>query len=376
MRRLLAGTVLLVAAGSAATRASELFVSPDVPTKESAQNTTLLPGSVSRYDGSIPSYTPVLSLPGNPTVDAIHKLDRVGAWLFSLESANNLAGALPAPAEGRDVIRHDAPAALFELFFCGGAVSGAIPPTSNVDAILVDGGDAGDLWVSFDVPTTIGASTFDPADLVAYRRTGIGCAGWTLAAGNPVFNASAAGGGVPLSANVVGAAKVGPILLLTFDAPADLGPPLSTFTSNEIAAWDGVTWSVGTTLSGWPGSSVVDGLSGVGNPGDAGVLKVARSLAIPGNLDLTWGPSCSEGGTDYGIYEGKIGTWYSHVAIACTDVGHDLAETVAPGSGNRYYLVVARNGDAEGSYGRRSGAIERPVGGGACVGLQVVTPCP
>jgi hypothetical protein len=54
----------------------------------------------------------------------------------------------------------------------------------------------------------------------------------------------------------------------------------------------------------------------------------------------------------------------------------DRTETFAPGAGNRYYLVVPRNAAAEGSYGTRSGAIERPVGGGACAATQVVTPCP
>jgi hypothetical protein len=117
----------------------------------------------------------------------------------------------------------------------------------------------------------------------------------------------------------------------------------------------------------------VDGLSWVGNPGRVDTLSVSKSGA---DLVISWGGGCSDGGTDYGIYQGTLGSWYSHVAIVCTDAGADLTETFPPGAGNRYYLVVPRNAAAEGSYGTRSGAIERPAGGGACVATQVVTPCP
>lgn len=357
--------------------AVSVYLCPDVPTTEGAQGTTLGPSTISSYDGAVPSYTPVLTIPGMPAIDAIHKMDRPGDWLFSVENESDLAGALPSPAEGRDVVRYDATAATYVPFFCGGSVSGAVPNGVNVDAILLDGGDAGDLWIGFDVPAVIGPSTFDPSDLVAYRRTGPGCSGWALAAANPVFDASSAGTGVPLASNVVGAAKIGTVLLLTFDVPTDLGPPgLATFTAEEVAAWDGAAWSVSTSLAGWPRSSVAEGLSGIGNPGNVALLGVSKSTVVPGKLELSWSASCSEGATDYGIYEGAIGSWYSHVAIACTDPGADLTESITPAAGNRYYLVVARNDGAEGSYGGRSGGIERPAGTGACANVQVVTACP
>jgi hypothetical protein len=253
-------------------------------------------------------------------------------------------------------------------------VTGAVPDGSNVDAVLMSGGDAGELWVSFDVPSTIGPDTFEPADLVAYRKTGAGCAGWTIAGANPVFDASAAGTGIPLSSNVIGADKIGSLLLLTLDVPTDLGPPgPTTYTTGQVLAWSGAAWSVWETLSGWPGASGVDGLSWVGNPGRVDALSVNKSGA---SLVISWAAGCSEGGTDYGIYEGTIGSWYSHISIVCTDAGADRTETIAPGAGNRYYLVVPRNSAAEGSYGTRTAAIERPTGGGACAATQVVTSCP
>jgi hypothetical protein len=377
MRSLLAALALAVAVGPPLHATSTLYVCPDVPTTETASSTTLLPGTVSRYDASGPAYAPVFVLPGNPSIDGIHKLDASGSWLFSFEQATDLAGELTPPADGRDVVRYDGPSATYALYFCGGSVPEAIPDGSNVDAILLDGGDAGNLWVSFDVPTTLGTVTFDPGDLVAWRRTGPGCADWLLAGTNPAFDASAAGIGIPASSNVIGAEKIGGTILVTLDVPTDLGPPgMLTYTANQVIAWDGATWSVGQPLSGWPGGSAANGLSGIGNPGRVAFLAVSKSVAIPGRLDLTWSASCSEGGTDYGIYEGALGSWYSHVAIACTDAGAPLTETVAPAPGNRYYLVVPRNGSAEGSYGRRSGAIERPAGAGACEATQVITDCP
>ena len=377
MRRVLVGLLLIVAAVAAAHAASPLYVCPDVPTDETASGTTLLPWKIARYDGGVPAYGNVLGIPGDPNVDAIHKLDAPASWLFSVEVPSDLGGALPTPVEGRDVVRHDASAGTYAPFFCGAAVSGAVPDGVNVDAVLMDGGDAGALWVSFDVPAEIGAFLFEPGDLVAYRRTGPGCGGWTLAGGNPVFDASAAGTGIPTSSNVVGAGKIGSRILVTLDVPTDLGPPgVTTFPTDRVLAWDGGTWSVWEPLLGWPTSSVADGLSWIGNPGRVPLLKLGKSVSVPGNLDLFWTASCSEGGTDYGIYQGTLGSWYSHVAIACTDAGADLTESITPGGGNRYYLVVPHNGVAEGSYGTRTGPIERPVGGAACTGTQVVTPCP
>jgi hypothetical protein len=377
MRSLLAALALAVAAGPAPHAASPLYVCPDVPTTETASSTTLLPWTVARYDGSGPAYASVLTIPGNAAVDGMHKLDAPGSWLFSFENPTDLAGALAPPAEARDVVRYDGPSATYALFFCGASVPDSVPEGTNVDALLLDGGDAGDLWISFDVPTTIGTLAFDPGDLVAYRRTGPGCGDWALAASNPAFDASAAGTGLPDSSNVVGAEKIGGTILVTLDVPSDLGPPgITTFTADEVLAWNGAAWSVFEPLAGWPGSSVADGLSFVGNPGRVALLEVAKSPLIPGNLDLSWSVGCSEGGTDYGIYEGALGSWYSHVAIACSDAGSNLTESVSPAPGNRYYLVVPRNAAAEGSYGLRSGSTERPVGGGACAAAHVVTECP
>jgi hypothetical protein len=93
-------------------------------------------------------------------------------------------------------------------------------------------------------------------------------------------------------------------------------------------------------------------------------------------IEIAWEPSCSGGATDYGIYEGTIGEWYGHTAVDCLDLGHDLRETITASEGDRYYLVVPRNGVDEGSYGLAAPGTERPVGVDTCEPIQVTAQCP
>ena len=237
------------------------------------------------------------------------------------------------------------------------------------------GGDTGDLIVSFDVPVTLGAFQFDPADLVRYSHTAPGCGGWTLIAANPVFDASAAGIGIKASSNVIATASAGTLTLLTFDVPTDLGPPgVTTFLPGQVVAWNGAAFSLFQNLVGWPIASGVSGLAWSGNPGR--VPPTVHVDKAGANITVSWSTSCSQGADDYAIYEGTIGTWYSHTSKVCTDAGHDLTETFAPAAGSDYYLVVPRNAVEEGSYGTNSGGAERPIGAAVCVAPQVLTPCP
>ena len=91
--------------------------------------------------------------------------------------------------------------------------------------------------------------------------------------------------------------------------------------------------------------------------------SVADTLILakvsPTGIVLGWGGSCSSGASDYAIYEGTIGAWYSHAAIDCSDGAGDRQELVSPAEGNRYYLVVpwAR---AAGLLRNRFGSAEIP----------------
>lgn len=90
------------------------------------------------------------------------------------------------------------------------------------------------------------------------------------------------------------------------------------------------------------------------------------SQAAGDAIELTWHRSCKSADNDYEIYEGEIGGDFSnHAAKLCTTGGAKTAEIV-PEAGDRYFLVVPRNGSHEGSYGKTSAGQQRPAGSGEC----------
>jgi photosystem II stability/assembly factor-like uncharacterized protein len=106
--------------------------------------------------------------------------------------------------------------------------------------------------------------------------------------------------------------------------------------------------------------------------------------AVPGELmtaveagaevTLAWDTSCAAGGGDFAVYEGMLGEFAGHLPETCS-TGGDRTLTFTPEAGSRYFLVTARNGDAEGSYGRASSGDERPASASPCV-PQVLGGCP
>jgi CubicO group peptidase (beta-lactamase class C family) len=88
---------------------------------------------------------------------------------------------------------------------------------------------------------------------------------------------------------------------------------------------------------------------------------------------LDWTDDC---GSDHAIYEGTLGDWYSHVPAACSDGESDRTERLPIPAGDRYYLVVPRDGTVEGSYGRDSYGGQRPVSLSACVAEKQLGFCP
>jgi hypothetical protein len=97
-------------------------------------------------------------------------------------------------------------------------------------------------------------------------------------------------------------------------------------------------------------------------------LKLAKVAG--GQVKLTWGASCDSGDGDYEIYSGIVGAYYTHVSTVCSTAG---AKTwTLPGAGSSaYYLIVPANGVKEGSYGTRSGGVERPTGSFACLAREL-----
>ena len=61
-----------------------VYVSPDVPTDDpGGSGIVFLPWDVVAYNGGIYNPAPVLTFPMPTAVDAIHKMDKPGNWLFS-----------------------------------------------------------------------------------------------------------------------------------------------------------------------------------------------------------------------------------------------------------------------------------------------------
>ncbi len=110
-----------------------------------------------------------------------------------------------------------------------------------------------------------------------------------------------------------------------FDA-ADLDPGPGTF--NLLSSGSGDAFI--SRLNG--GAEAAGGL--------AETLKLEH--AVGGDIMLSWGDSCSPTDIDYTIYEGKIGSWYSHRARFCS-TGTAITATFTPATDDSYYLVVPRN---------------------------------
>lgn len=107
--------------------------------------------------------------------------------------------------------------------------------------------------------------------------------------------------------------------------------------------------------------------------GTAAGTALSVSTRPDGNLVLSWGSSCTGSDSDFEVYEGTLGDFTSHVAVACA-TGGALSAVVSPRAGESYYLVVPRNETREGSYGRTGDGSERPRPVSACL-LQQIAGC-
>jgi hypothetical protein len=105
-------------------------------------------------------------------------------------------------------------------------------------------------------------------------------------------------------------------------------------------------------------------------------LTIGKNASTPGHIDLAWGDGCGPGPTDFAVYEGSIGIWYSHAAKLCSTGGTLAANDLTPAAGNRYYLVVPLSPDVEGSYGKSSAGADITQGSGACRALWNPAGCP
>jgi hypothetical protein len=116
-------------------------------------------------------------------------------------------------------------------------------------------------------------------------------------------------------------------------------------------------------------------LTATSEPGTVPTLRVDKHAATPGDLDLSWGASCSASGPDYAIHEGQLGAWFSHAPLRCSS-GLALSQTITPSGGDRYYLIAPISVGYTGSLGVDSAGIERPDGSPSCTDDRALAPCP
>jgi len=88
-------------------------------------------------------------------------------------------------------------------------------------------------------------------------------------------------------------------------------------------------------------------------------------------IRLTWedqGPTVPA----YNIYEGTLGSWYSHGPLLCRvtgtadGAGNRFLDIAPTGAASHYYLVTASDACGEGSAGRASSGRRRPMPNGTC----------
>ncbi len=126
-------------------------------------------------------------------------------------------------------------------------------------------------------------------------------------------------------------------------------------------------------------SPLLGGLAGITfGPGPPEIVSppgayhpVTVAPAAGGTLRLTWedqGPTVPS----YDIYEGTLGSFYSHAPLLChvkgtlDGTGARVLDITPTGLGSHYYLVSASDACGEGSAGRSSDGRRRPMPNGTC----------
>jgi hypothetical protein len=355
---ILVAAALAAAAAQPAAAAQYNFM-VDVPTVLGGVDYT--PGQIVRATGSGYVLEIDSDLPDGVDLSTLLRTPE-GFWLVT--------PSVPVPdnepsIEPRDVILFDPVTETVALVLDGS--DAGIPEYAAIDALIYNRA-TDQIAMSFDVPVRINGVEYGHSDLVVY-----GAGGFSM-----LWSAVAAG--VPPSANVVGADEdAAGRLVLSFDVPVTLGGAI--YRPGQLVQWtSGGGFSLYASDPAWPASSVLVDFgfvpaSGEVPDGSAGSVPLTVAPAAGGQITLSWGGSCAGTDSDYEVYEGTIGTPFSsHVPVTCS-TGGATSWTFTPGAGDRYYYVVPRNAVTEGSYGERSGGLQRPPSGAACLPQEVGPTC-
>jgi len=263
-------------------------------------------------------------------------------------------------------------------------------------------------WTATIVDANTPSARFDHAAVVT--GTNMNVAGGMTAAGasasGSTYNSVSSSWG-PLYPTVAGHAAQGPGAIATgtevlvwsgydgagnypntgarYDIASNTWTPMST-TGAPRGMFLPTAVNTGTQMMVWGDGRTAGGLyctvgaaaAAAGRVPDAGLvpgipLKIAK--AAGGQISLTWGASCRVSDTDYEVYEGSMGgAFNTHAPFLCTTGGMTSA-TILPTGGSRYYLVVPRSLNREGSYGVNSLGVQRAQGPSACF-TQLTALCP
>ena len=218
-----------------------------------------------------------------------------------------------------------------------------------------------------------------------YRGTLFAIRGLTAAPTTPTtlitsLNPATAGQAVTFTATVNGVSPTGTVTF--YDGAASLGTvalvggSASLITSSLTVGTHFINATYDGDVDDPAGASnvVVENVNAPGAGDIADTLTIAP--AAGGDITLSWGASCSATDTDYSVYEGGLGSYYTHVARLCSTGGATSVTLTPPSGASVYYLVVPRNAAFEGVYGKASSGAPIPPGGTTCTAQLVTTDCP
>lgn len=357
LSRIMAGLALAGAMAAAhESRAAQYYLTVDVPT--TLGGTVYLPNEILRLSGGV--YTLELPLEGDGLGVAALLRAPEGAWFLTPDVT---VVTDEVTVETRDLLLIDGD---FIAFAIDGSAVG-IPDYAAIDAALYDP-VTDQIALSFDVPVLLGGVEYGRSDLVAL---GVGFSLlWDAEAAGVPLSANLIGAEVDSAGRLALTFDVPVTLGATTFLPGQVarweaGAGFSLYASDP-------TWPPSSLIY----SLALLPAAGEVPDGSAGSVPVTATPAVGGQLTLSWGASCSATDTDYAAYEGTLGAPFNtHVPVTCS-TGGATSWTLTPSSGNRYYLVVPRNTVAEGSYGSSSALLPRPPSASACLPQEVDLTCP
>lgn len=350
--------VMLVAAAVAAppARAAQYYLGVDVPT--TLGGVTYTPNQIVRAAGG--AYVLEATFPAEVELAAMARTPP-GQWLICPVSPVDTGDAF---IETRDLILFDPVTEEGSLALDGSAAG--IPDDAAIDAVFYDR-VTGQIVLSFDVPVKLDSVEYGPADLVLFG--GGFSLFWSAAAAGVPASANVVGADQDSAGRLVLTFDVPVTLGGTTFLPGQL-VQWNAGTSFTPYATD-PSWPPSSVLADFgflpAAGEVPDGTS------ESVPLTIVQSAG--GDLTLSWKASCAGTDTDYAVYEGTLGTPFNtHIPITCS-TGGATTWTFTPAVGNHYYYVVPRNAVSEGSYGHGSNGVSRPPSTTACRPQEVLSSC-